>query len=416
MSPSVCSTPLPLPSQVPRMPNLPWELILDILSRLPATSLLRFRCVSKPWRSLIDSPDFVQMHLRQSQKAAGTTNRSLILGFLGIYSIDLDSLDCARPLRPPFSSSDVSNSCNGLVLLLGQNQTPFLWNPCTRKYKTLPDSPHEYPPPGIPVDYNALYKRYGFGYVAQDDDYKVLRVVEFRSPDSTWIGSEAKIYSLKTNSWRRVDHYPFPLPRIRGWGVHVNGAVHTVLSLDNYYQEIVAFDLRTEKHYTIPKPDLLLENVELSVDEMAGCLCLLVRKKRRINIWIMKEYHVKSSWTKLLSIAPPLIDEHCSLISPLAYSRRGDEVLLNCDDEKLVWYDLMRKTTRDVDVQGLPFRFYAEFFVGSLLPLENGCRGGGGGEDEIGITRRATRQKNTKVNDTRKKRDDFLSKGFKLVL
>lgn len=338
------------------------------------------------------------MHLKQS--AATQTNLGLILGFLGIYSIDLDKLDYAQVLRPPFSSSDVSNSCNGLVVLLGQNQTPFLWNPSTKKYKTLPDCPVE-SPRGMVVE--STYKRFGFGYVPEEDDYKILRVVECRGFDSMWIGSVGNLYSLKSNSWKRVENYPYPLPRIRGWGVHVNGVLHTVLPLDNYSgQSIVAFDLRDERNHTVPKPDFVANDLELSVHAMAGCLCLLgTRKKRRTDIWIMKEYGVKESWTKLLSIAPPDIEPY-SILFPLAYSKRGDEVLLNCNDERLVWYDLRRKTTREVEVSGLPFRFYAEEFVGSLIPLDNGCGGGGGGGNEI--VRRPVRQVQRKVKETRKKR------------
>ncbi|KAL3519335.1 hypothetical protein ACH5RR_017484 [Cinchona calisaya] len=388
-----------------KMPNLPWEIIVDILSRLPATSLLRFRCVSKPWCSFIDSPDFIKIHLSQSKKTS--SNLSLILGFLGIYSIDFDSLDCARVLKPAFSTSDVSNSCNGLVLLMGPNQTPFLWNPSTRKYKTLPDSPLKYPDDGDASSFS-LYKRYGFGYVAQEDDYKVFRVVEFRGPDSIWVGSEAKIYSLKSNSWKMVEDYPYSLPRIKWWGVHVNGVLHKVLCISNSEKEIVAFDLRSEENYTVPKPDFSpVEYVDLSVSAMAGCLCLVGFRKnrRRTDIWIMKEYGVKKSWSKLLSIAA-LDGEPYSIVSPLAYSKRGDEVLLNCDDEKLVWYDLRRKTTREVNVRGLPFRLYAEVFIGSLIPLENGglSRCVSGGVDEIEIRRRAGRQEKRKGKDTWRKK------------
>ncbi|KAK7245629.1 hypothetical protein RIF29_40477 [Crotalaria pallida] len=63
--------PPPPPSQSPLSADLLDDLVTDILSRLPVTSLLRFRCVSKPWDSLISrNPQFVQSHLRKSPKNA----------------------------------------------------------------------------------------------------------------------------------------------------------------------------------------------------------------------------------------------------------------------------------------------------------------------------------------------------------
>ncbi|CAL9017646.1 unnamed protein product [Prunus brigantina] len=44
--------------------QLPSTMIEEILSRLPVKSLCRFKCVSKPWSSLIsDNPSFVASHL-----------------------------------------------------------------------------------------------------------------------------------------------------------------------------------------------------------------------------------------------------------------------------------------------------------------------------------------------------------------
>ncbi|CAI9086879.1 OLC1v1020802C1 [Oldenlandia corymbosa var. corymbosa] len=394
-----------------QLPNLPWEIIENIFSRLPSKSLMRFRCLSKLYRSLIDSPDFVKMHLNQSR--VSQTNRSLILGFLGVYSVELDQLDCARILKPPFSSSDVSNSCNGLVLV-GQNHAPFLWNPSTRKYKTLPDCPVE-SPHGIGVG-ERNYQRSGFGYIPEEDDYRVLRVVEFRDDDSVWVGSKAHIYSLKSDSWKKVDNFPYPLPRIRGWGVHVNGILHTVLS-DYSGRFILAFDLRDCTNFVLPKPENLSPDADLSVYAMDGCLCLLAtRKQRKTDIWIMKEYRVKESWTKLLSIGPPDIESH-SLLIPLTYSKNGNQVLLNCNDEKLIWFDLKSKTAREVQVNGLPFRFYADVYVDSLIHLESGFNfGSGNGRDEVVMKRRAVRKEQRNLKEIRNKRDGFLSTGFKLVL
>ena len=39
--------------------DLPDEIVLDIFARLPVKSLLRFRCVCKPWYSSIANPRFI---------------------------------------------------------------------------------------------------------------------------------------------------------------------------------------------------------------------------------------------------------------------------------------------------------------------------------------------------------------------
>ncbi|RZC60327.1 hypothetical protein C5167_022076 [Papaver somniferum] len=42
-------------------------LVYDILSRIPVKSLMQFKCVSKPWRSLIPDPYFVDLHFTRSK-------------------------------------------------------------------------------------------------------------------------------------------------------------------------------------------------------------------------------------------------------------------------------------------------------------------------------------------------------------
>ncbi|CAA0820251.1 F-box protein CPR30 [Striga hermonthica] len=89
-------------------------------------------------------------------------------------------------------------------------------------------------------------------------------------------------------------------------------------------------------------------------------------------------------------------------LSPLVYSADGDKVLLSCNDFKLVWFDSKEKSVCDVDVQGLPYRFYAEVCIESLIRLS-----------EQGKETKRIRGKKEKIG---KKRDDFLSEGFNLVL
>lgn len=336
------------------------------------------------------------MHLIQSKKSS--SNTSLLFGFLGVYSVDLDSLDSATALRPPFSASDISNSCNGLILVLAKS--PFIWNPYTRKYKELPATPVENP---ADFEVGSAYETYGFACDSENDDYIVVKVVEFRGFDMSWIMSVAKVYSSKSNTWRKIGNFPYQVPYKRVWGVHLNGALHTAVKAwdaGDLSWSIKAFDVRTEQHYDLPKPDFTGLDMEFSVEILGGCLCLIrPRMKYRTDMWIMKEYGVKESWTKLLSIAPPEVEPYVT-ICPLVYSKNGEEVLLNHDDKQLIWYHLKRKTIRNVSVAGLPFVFYAEVCTGSLIHPD----GSAGGDDDDDDDDEQSQQEKNKGRKLKEKR------------
>ncbi|GKA37634.1 putative F-box protein [Tanacetum coccineum] len=44
--------------------NIPFDIQTEIMQRLPVKSLVRFQLVSKQWKSLIDSPEFIKNHCR----------------------------------------------------------------------------------------------------------------------------------------------------------------------------------------------------------------------------------------------------------------------------------------------------------------------------------------------------------------
>ncbi|KAG8385826.1 hypothetical protein BUALT_Bualt03G0085600 [Buddleja alternifolia] len=355
------------------MAIIPAELIEDILRRLPVKTLKRFRAVSKTWCFLIDSERFIKLHFRHS--LITNSHRNLILGGLALYAVDLDSLDKAHVIKPPFyykSVDSISNSCNGIVLVM--SEPPVLWNPFSRSYKVLPNTCVESPPA---ADLEESYSRttYGFGYDSRNDDYKVVKVVEYRNTEThIWLSSEAKIYGLKSNSWRTIKSFPYSLPFLRGhWRVLVNGALHTLAGGspgDVHGARIMGFSVESEEHYEVKMPyGIQIWKVDLSLDVIEGRLAMICATRSRVVMWVMKEYGVKESWMKLLTIAPPAIEKH-DIMKPLVYSKEGDKVLLNCDDKKLIWYDLKKRTVEDVTVDGQPFVFYAEPCIQSLISLD----------------------------------------------
>ncbi|KAG2694674.1 hypothetical protein I3760_08G155600 [Carya illinoinensis] len=116
--------------------NLPKDLIIEILLRLPVKSLVRFRCVSKQWFSLISDPRFAKVHFKRK---SDDNQRLLLSTPLWLSSLEID----APFLRRNF----------------------YIWNPSTAEHRKLLDpgtSPHS-------ETYN-----HGFGYDASTDDYKLL--------------------------------------------------------------------------------------------------------------------------------------------------------------------------------------------------------------------------------------------------
>ncbi|GMY35329.1 F-box protein CPR1 [Fagus crenata] len=358
------------------MSSLPDEVILEILSRLPVKPLLCFRCVSKPWLALIDSPQFIKLHLKQSVKT--TTNLSLILSGGYLYSSDFDSLDTAieldHPLKTPHYKTEIVGSCNGLLCLSNTKEDVALWNPSTRKYKKLPVTTLEFAPDGYDF---CQYTVSGFGYDETSDDYKVVRSVRLYLPDNKPSGSE--VYSLKNDSWRRLPDYPYILRYKRAFAMLVSGALHWLVTSkaeSDRTNLILAFDLGIEEYRLVPHPDISDIISLMNVGVLGGCLTIYCSHPfSRLDVWVMKDYGVKESWTKLFTIMQPFSISSFKYERPVAYSKSGGEVLLEQfrmedKNQRLVWYDLKNnKKVKNVKIQGAPDKFHADICWGSLVPL-----------------------------------------------
>ncbi|KAK8977691.1 hypothetical protein V6N11_013473 [Hibiscus sabdariffa] len=213
---------------------VPGDLIPEILSRLGVKGLLRFRCVSKPWCSLIDDPDFIKLHLSRSRKT--NTHFSLVFQVCHLIPVDFNSFFIPPTLNHPFSDeafcSEVLGSCNGLLALHNGEQDIALCNPLKRKSHMLPFNEIKFPPYFCFLQFIV----YGFGHDPISDDYKLVRMVQYDGKDDDSFGSEVKVYSLRTNSWRRIKDFPFYLYKRAGgylqgeYGVLANNALHWVVS------------------------------------------------------------------------------------------------------------------------------------------------------------------------------------------
>ncbi|XP_056689902.1 F-box protein CPR1-like isoform X2 [Spinacia oleracea] len=352
------------------MMELPMPLIMDILSRLPVKDLLRFRCVSKTWKYLIDDSHFIKLHLQHSLE--NTTNLAVVIRSSYLYSVEFPALDEAiiidHPLKSYDMGTEVLGSCNGLLCLSngekhGINGT-VVYNPVTRKSRQVPASKIK-----IPYGYEHLI--YGFGYDLVNDDCKVVRVIQYSTnrPDS--YDSEVKVFSLKASSWRKVQDFPreYLLCYRRRWGVYVNGCLNWMATLKpDESKLIVSFDLCSEVYKAVLLPKYSAGEVHLTVEVLGQCLCLLIKYPTiRSEVWVMKEYGVEESWIKLFTVAQPDMIGSFEYVRPIVYSKDGSRVLLEQDRRKLIWFDLQSQTAESVEISGNFYPFAATVLVESLV-------------------------------------------------
>lgn len=188
------------------------------------------------------------------------------------------------PLRHRRSCTDRAGYCHGLLCIANNNKKDVaLWNPFIQRFKRISFSLSEI--------MESEVARLGFGYDSATDDYKVVRIMEFRTSNG-FCSSEVKVYGLKSNSWKRVQNLPSN-HRYFGSYIHcLNSAVHWLTNPDlgNTFI-ILTLDLVSEKYHEFPTPEDVMHAFPLpGLTVLGGCLCFIVNNKAESHVWAMKEY------------------------------------------------------------------------------------------------------------------------------
>ncbi|XP_030924583.1 F-box protein At3g07870-like [Quercus lobata] len=153
-----------------------------------------------------------------------------------------------------------------------------------------------------------------FAYHYQNNDYKILRIIFYRQNVKPK-PAEAEIYTLSTDSWRRVVisvesssgskpiesvHYELKGPPCF---VFFNGALHCIARSQGH-KFIMYFDVNDERFREILLPqnyfDGLISRYSQHLSVFKGLLALIVfdGNSKICHIWMMKEYGVAESWIK----------------------------------------------------------------------------------------------------------------------
>ncbi|XP_058727168.1 F-box/kelch-repeat protein At3g23880-like [Vicia villosa] len=344
--------------------TLPEELIVQILSMLNVKSLMKLKCVSKSWNSIISDPFFVKMHLDKSSRIPHmmlflshiidrclyvSLHLSPVRGFLENPSIDIFNKDSKCQRMEWLSHHRVIGSCNGLVCLLNYCKNEFyLWNPAT----TRPFSENlvSYP---LAFQHQILYysdSKVSFGYDNLTNKYKLV----------AFYSKEVIVFTFEDNVWKNIKWFSVSYT-IKNNGIYLSNSLNWSALLDNkgLYKEnlnveqlvIISLDLGTETYTKFQFPrefDELLSLVPI-VCKLMDSLCFYhYAKEHSFVIWQMKEFGVEESWTKFLKFDYHSLSDCSRIVDllPLHVFENGDMLILENNVGKLIRY--YRKDNRVV--------------------------------------------------------------------
>ncbi|MED6148337.1 hypothetical protein PIB30_052244 [Stylosanthes scabra] len=336
--------------------DLPTELIMEILLRLPVKSLLRFKCVSKSWFAIISDENFAKSHFKFSAKS---NHRILCYGDDGLISsihpdllfhYDPDSAKLPLPDSLPVNVR-IQGSCRGFIMLQ-EFPNLIIWNPSTGESRRIPYDHLS----ASNIELRILTDSFvfGFGYDDYKDDY--LAIIVWSDVDGRKF---LEYFSMRINKWQRVE-VVLPSPAMDAAasspGYYLNGAIHWDASSDS----ILAFDMIERQFFDIPLPEPLAKDyMSCCLELLGGFLCLCVwNESKKTEIWVMKEYGVQSSWT-VFSISEGNFD-------PL-YFAEGGEITGYTSNGGLAKYDKNGELIEYVDTEDWDFEYHFWMYSESLL-------------------------------------------------
>ncbi|XP_014517971.1 putative F-box protein At1g32420 [Vigna radiata var. radiata] len=377
---------------------LPFDVMINILKRVPVKSLIRFKCVSKEWLNILErSPFFTKQHLEHF-----AANNALLLlqrihrqprpepfstCFIGPHHDLIDESHLSHIVSP---SAKILASCNGL-LCLRHNIGLSILNPATRQIRQ------------VPITNLLAFNYVGFGFNPLANDYKIIRIsMCVFAPDDQVVVLDnirvdrVEVYSLASSLWREIDAEKLQPLCIVSCSVAITGTIfwlaNTITSASNPDSEfVVSFDIGRDLFTLVNGPPIpnspyhpynnnilavcndklaMFRNYIVGAFESGSC---------SFDLWVLEDFHGDDhdgeSWVKMYSVGP-----FSRLVYPL--SLWGDEIVCR---EELAEAENDLRTVKTVltlfnplskQFKKLPSRrdefFYVPFsYSESLVPVSN---------------------------------------------
>ncbi|XP_057442628.1 F-box/kelch-repeat protein At3g23880-like [Lotus japonicus] len=411
---------------------IPDDVAFTILSKLPLKSLKRFTLVHKSWADLLEIPHFMSKFVSKHHSYHDDTSFLLLqqqpsdfIHYHGsLYLLSGDKFEKtvksdSLPYQEHRRFLRVSGS--GIHGIRCLHEVPdykyVLWNPATNEFRVTPPSPRE----SVPY-YDPCITTHGFGYDHVTDDFKVIRHITFypefekedhREPDEDedddWqVEVEVEndrqdesmipdqfpcptsqpfweIYSLRSNSWRKLDT---DMPIIgsgsgMGYDIYTNGVCHW-LGLNKCGLEIYlgSFNFSNEIFYTTPLPldlaDTRKQNY-LAVLNESIALISIHEETTTFHIWILGELCAKESWTKLFTVG---LGPLHGFGLPIGVGKMGD-IFFRKENGELALFDLSTHMLKEIAATEVLEYDQIIIYKESILPIGRTVAGEGIGEVRV---------------------------------
>ncbi|KAM0842625.1 hypothetical protein ACQ4PT_058249 [Festuca glaucescens] len=341
-------------------PALPADLIVEeILVRLPAKVVLRFRAACRAWRSDTSTPMFLRSNYDHQV--------SLPLVFFSNYTKDPDTLDTIdvlagaeyrRTVLAFGSGNTLHASCEGLLLISHANGRYTIYNPATQQCLSLPELSsarcalmYSSPSTDGGVKYRVIFWR-GIPGV-----YNVLTLGSSAQPRRIDLTQDfTKVMADGDCSFR----YP---------SVQFKGALHWISGCHDSIA-LIAFDtvvesFRAMRWPTTSVPDPTTSTEEPHLFEIDGMFGMSLRAGTKVSVWVLQDYQAEV-WTLKYCIELAMVDrvqyvysEHMVLSNNgdlLVSSGVGSNTLIQCDAQGNLIKDFSVNSWNPKKVMGLWYK------------------------------------------------------------
>ncbi|KAI3471945.1 hypothetical protein Pfo_028633 [Paulownia fortunei] len=298
-----------------RTGNLPRDLIIEILSKLPPKALSKFRCVSKQWYHLLTyDKEFIARHVEWSKKNPLLLIRRYILDENGEVSKLIDGL-----VHTFISCGPLSIMCCMYSL--------YVCNP----------------------SFHEVVRNIGIGYVPLSREYKIVHL--FEKPYLGERNMECEVLTFRngervsSGSWRRRT-------RVCPWSactekfpLCVNGNIYWARSSGWKNKSILSFDLEKEEFSIINYPSCDYKTYSfLEFTGIKGSLFVIgcSAETSTMDVWLLDKDEKTWVMEHRISLFPFAVN---FLISS---DNQSEEILIHTEQKGLISYNVKNQTSRRI--------------------------------------------------------------------